>query len=118
MVEIWLKVSNIIKKEFNSEPIHNKKYIKTEKKSYNEKINTKEGSQCIYMPIILIASVYIKDKNYYPQAFLEKYKYVVTEKKMPDFITDDVEIYSDDSDDSEMKKIKYISLFLKETRII
>ena len=27
----------------------------------NEKINTKEGSQCIYIAVILIASVYIKE---------------------------------------------------------
>ena len=72
--------------------------------------------------MILIASVYIKDKNYYLQVFLEKYDYVVREKKMSNFISDNIEIYSDDSDDSdekiEMRKTKYINLFLKETRII
>ena len=35
--EIWEKVSNISKKEFNSEPVPKKKYLKAEKKSYNEK---------------------------------------------------------------------------------
>ena len=30
--EIWEKISNIIKKEFNSEPVHNKQYLKAEKK--------------------------------------------------------------------------------------
>ena len=79
--DIWEKFSNIIKKEFNGKPAHNKKYLKTEKKSYNEKINTKEGSQCIYISIILTTSVYIKVKNYYPQVFLEKYKYIVREKR-------------------------------------
>ena len=71
----------------------------------------------------MIDSVYIKDKNYYPQAFLEKYRHVV-EKKRSYFITDDIDIHSDNSDDSdnsdqktEMKKIKYINLFFKETRI-
>ena len=35
------------------------------------------------------------------------------------FITDDIDIYSDDSDEkTEMKKNEYINLFLKETRII
>ena len=56
---IWEKV--------NSGLIYNKKYLKAEKR-----FNTKEGSQCIYISVILIASVYIKDKNYYPQLFLEK----------------------------------------------
>ena len=27
--ENWKKVSNIIKKEFDSKPVHNKKYLKT-----------------------------------------------------------------------------------------
>ena len=29
----------------------------------------KEGSQCIYLSVILIDSVYRKDENYYPQVF-------------------------------------------------
>ena len=38
--EIQKKVSNIIKKEFDSKPIYNEKYLKTKKNSYNGKINT------------------------------------------------------------------------------
>ena len=38
--QIWKKVSNIIKKEFDSNPEYNEKYIKTKTKSYNRKINT------------------------------------------------------------------------------
>ena len=34
-------------------------------------------------------------KKYYPQVFLEECKYVVKQKKMPEFITDDIETYSD-----------------------
>ena len=89
--EMWEKVSNIIKKEFDSKPVWNEKYLKylkTKIKSYNEKINTnfqnnkisKEGSQCICLSVILIDSAYKKDKNFYPQVFLEEYKYVVKEK--------------------------------------
>ena len=39
-------------------------------------------------------------KNYYPQVFLEKCKYFVQEKKMPDYITDDIEISSDSNRES------------------
>ena len=49
--EIWETIINIIKK-LNSELIYNKKYLKAEKKSYNEEINTKKCSQCIYIPVI------------------------------------------------------------------
>ena len=100
-------VSNIIKKEFDSKPVYTEKYIKTKIKSYNRKINTNfhnnkipnEGSHCIFLSVILIDSVYKKDKNYYPQVFLEECKYVVKEKKKSKFITGNIENSSDDSDE-------------------
>ena len=72
--EIWIKVSNNIKKQVNGELVYNEKYLKTKSKSYKGKINTnfqnskiaKEGCQYIFLLIILIDSVYRKDKNYYP----------------------------------------------------
>ena len=57
--EIWENVSNKIRKEFDSEPLLNKNFLKLKKK-----INTKEGFKCIYIPVILIDSVYRKEKNY------------------------------------------------------
>ena len=76
------KVSDIIKKEFDSKPVYNENFLKTKTKSYNGKIKTyfhnnkipKEGSQYICLPVILIGSVYRKNKSYHPQAFLEEYK--------------------------------------------
>ena len=64
--EIWNKVSNTIKKLFDSEPLYNEKYLKTKVKSYDGKINTnfrndkmpKEGSHCICLSVILIDSVF------------------------------------------------------------
>ena len=75
-------------------------------KSYNRKINTnchndkipKEGSQCIFLSEILIDSVYRWDKNCYLQVFLEECIYVVKEKKASKFVTDNIEISSNDSD--------------------
>ena len=63
--EIWEIVRNSIKKEFDSEPAYNVKYLKTKIKFSNGKINTnfqsnkipKEGSQCICLSAILIDSV-------------------------------------------------------------
>ena len=43
----------------------------------------------------MIDSVFKTGKNYYPQVFVEEYKYVVKEKKMPKYIADDIEISSD-----------------------
>ena len=90
------------------------KYLKSKIKSYTRKMNTspqnniipKEGSQFICLSVILINSVIRSGENYYPQVFLEEYKYVVEEKKpekkMPEFITDNIEISSDsDREDSD-----------------
>ena len=38
--EIWEKVKNIIKKEFDSESVHNEKYLKAKIKFYNRKTIT------------------------------------------------------------------------------
>ena len=90
--EIWEKVSNSIKKGFDSEPVYKEKYLKTKVKSFEGKTNTnfhndkipKEGPQCIWLSVILIDSVYRTGKNSYPQVYLEKYKYVIKEKKIPE----------------------------------
>ena len=54
--EIWEKVKNSIKTEFDSEPVCNENYLKAKIKSYNGKIKNfhnnkipKEGSQFIYV---------------------------------------------------------------------
>ena len=60
--KIWDKVSNIMKRGFDSEPVYNGKYVKTEIKYYEGLINTnfhggkvpQEGYQCICLSIILI----------------------------------------------------------------
>ena len=57
--ETWEKVSNIIKKEFNSKLVYNKKNLKAEKKSTQKKA----------LDVILTDSVYRKDENYYSKRF-------------------------------------------------
>ena len=101
--EIWDKVSNTIKKRFNSKPIYNEKYLRTKIKSYKEKVSAnfhvdkipKGGSQFTCLSVILIDSVFRTGKNFYPQVFLEERKYVVKEKKMPKHFTGKEEISSD-----------------------
>ena len=76
------------KKWFDSELAYNQKY-------YNGKISTnfhnskvpKEDSQYICLSVILIDSVYRKDKKYYCGVFLEEFKYAIKEKKMSNYIT-------------------------------
>ena len=61
-LKIWEKVSNNIKKQFNSEPVYSKKYLNTGKKIDEEKVNTKKGFQSICISIILINSVFFSIK--------------------------------------------------------
>ena len=65
-MEVLEKVSNIIKSKFNNELLYSKKHLKPKKK-----INAKGGFQCLYATIILIDSIYRKDENCHPKAFLE-----------------------------------------------
>ena len=59
------KIENLIKKEFDSELLHDEKYLKTKIKSSDGKINgfygskmAKEGVNCVCLSILLI--YYIK----------------------------------------------------------
>ena len=106
--EIMEKVKKSLKKEFDSEPVYNEKYLKAKIKSFNGKINSnfhddnipKEGSQFICLSVILMDSVFRTGKNYYPQVFLEECIYVVKEKKIPKYIIDNVEISSDSDEEN------------------
>ena len=77
------KVSNSIKKGFDSEPVYNEKCLKTKIKTYEGKTNTilhsdkkpKEGSHCTCPSVIFIDSVLGAVENYYPQVFLEECKF-------------------------------------------
>ena len=76
------KVSNSIKKEFDSKLVYTKKYLRAKIKFYDGKINTnihnneipKEGSQFIWLSVILTDSLFKTGKNYYPRVFLEECK--------------------------------------------
>ena len=83
------KVKNSLKKEFDSEPVYNEKYLKAKIKSYNDKINTNfpdnkipgKDSQFICLSVMLTDSVFRADEIYYHQVLLEDCIYVVEEKR-------------------------------------
>ena len=107
-----MKLVIAFKKEFDSEPLHNEKYLKTKIKSDEGKANTdiydygmpKEGTHYICLLVILVDSVFKIGKNYYPQVFLEEHKYIIKRKKVSRVIDDDLEISSFDSDDGNSNK--------------
>ena len=56
------------------------------------------GSNRTCLGVITNNSSLKKDENYYPQYFLKKCKYIEKKKKVNRHITEDIEIFSSDSD--------------------
>ena len=75
-----VKNSNLIKIEFDSEPVYgdNDKYIKTKIKMYEDRVNTnfqskkvrKENASNKCLSLITLDSVIRVNKKYYPQTLL------------------------------------------------
>ena len=102
---IWDKVSVDVKKEFDSEPVYNKDFLKSKIKShgnevtdfYDKKIPKADYHTCL--AVISLESALKKDGNYYPQEFLKECKYI--EKKVIRHINDNLSdfSYSNESDE-------------------
>ena len=99
-------VSADIKKEFDSDPVFNKNYLKTKIKYhgyeatdlYNKKIPELDSNHAC-LAVISLDSALKKKENCYPKVFLKEYNYI--EKKIVRHIIDDLERFSDDSDNSD-----------------
>ena len=89
--KIWEKISSLIGKEFDSEPVSgdNNKYINTKIKSYGDKINAnfqgkeipKENASYKSLSLTMIDSVIRLNKRYYSQALLGECKYEIKKNK-------------------------------------
>ena len=55
----------------------------------------------------MLNSVFGTGKNYYPQVFLEEYKYFVKGKKIPKYIIDHIEISSDSDRENSGREKSY-----------
>ena len=113
------KVSYSIGKEFDSNLVYNKKHLGAKMKWYNGKINTnshsnkipKEDFQFICLLVILIDFILSTRKNYYHQIFLEECKYIIKEKKIYNYIIDNVEITDVGNSDEEILEKTQIKKF-------
>ena len=102
--KIWEKIVKLMKINFESEPVYgdDDKYIKTKIKIYPGSMitnshNKKRKSTVPMLSIIMIDSVIKANKKYYPQMLLEECKYV-QEKKIENYIKEDLENSESDSD--------------------
>ena len=79
-LKIWNKIKSLIKKELNSEPVYNDKYIKTRIKNFNDrvyKINLQhnkileDNKYCACLSEILLDSIFVNsNKEYYLQIYV------------------------------------------------
>ena len=101
--KIWEKISNLMKIEFDRDPVYgdNDNYIKTKIKMYEDIVKTnfqgkkvpKENAsyKCLSL-IMLLDSVIRVNKKYY----------VIRKNKMENLINDDLDLSSSDESDSEV----------------
>ena len=73
---IWDKVSADIKKEFDSESVYNKIFLKTKIKFYDDKVTNfynktipMVGCNDTWLPVINLEFALKRHENYYPQCF-------------------------------------------------
>ena len=100
--EIWNKIKSTLNVKFHSQLIYDEKYI------YNT-INTlfsgdeipEERIHYVCISAFCIDSVLRKDKKNYPQVYLQQCKYKIKKRELVSFIDDEVNISSDNSDDSD-----------------
>ena len=103
---IWDKVNSDMNKEFDSEPVYNKNYLKTKIKSHGNEVTSfydteipKLDSNHTCLAVINLDSALKKDDNYYPQVFLKECKYI--ENKVVRHIHDNLSDFPYSSDESD-----------------
>ena len=109
-LKIWNKIKSLIKKELNSEPVYNDKYIKTKIKIYNDKVYTnfqhnkipEDNKYCACLSVILLDSIFVNsNKEYYPQIFLEECKYAIKDRIIINAINEDLQLKKSDEESDE-----------------
>ena len=87
--KIWKKIKRLIGVEFDSQPLHDGKYIKTRVKTFEDKVITKftdneiptENTHYSCIAAICVDSVIKLEKENYPQVNLEQCKFRLKKKK-------------------------------------
>ena len=98
--KIWEKISDLIDKKFDSDPVYNNKYINTKIRSYNNDIMTnfhdidnknnklpEKNKPYRSMSLILLDSIIKINKKYYPQTLLQECVYKLINRKVENIIT-------------------------------
>ena len=111
--KIWEKISNLIDKKIDSDPVYSNKYINTKIRSYNNDIitnvhdidnknNKLPEKNKVYkcMSLISLDSIIKINKKYYPQTLLQECVYKLINRKVENIITN-IDLDSSSESDNE-----------------
>ena len=111
---LWEKISDLVNKKFDSDPIYNNKYINTKIRSYNNDIKTNfrnidnknnklpeknKPYKCV--SLISLDSIIKINKKYYPQTLLQECVYKPINKNVENIITN-INLDSSSESDNEL----------------
>ena len=111
---LWKKISNLVNKKFDSDPIYNNKYINTKIRSYNNDIETNfrnidnknnklpekdKPYKCV--SLIPLDSIVKINKKYYLLTLLQECVYKLINKKVENIITN-INLDSSSESDNEL----------------
>ena len=111
---LWKKISNLVNKKFDSDPICNNKYINTKIRSYNNDIETNfrnidnknnklpekdKPYKCV--SLIPLDSIVKINKKYYLLTLLQECVYKLINKKVENIITN-INLDSSSESDNEL----------------
>ena len=112
---IWEKISYLIIKNFDSDPVYKDKYINTKIRSYSNDIVTnfrnidnknnklpEENKLYKCVSLISLDSIIKIDKKYYPQTLLQGCAYSVINRKVETIITN-FDLSSESENESDNK---------------
>ena len=112
-ITIWEKISYLINKKFDSDPVYNNKYINTKIRSYNNDIKTnfhdvdnknnkllEKNKPYKCMSLISLDSIIKINKKYYPQTVLQECVYKLKNRKLENIITN-INLDSSSESDNE-----------------
>ena len=111
--KIWEKISDLIDKKFDSDPVYDNKYINTKIRPYNNDIITNfydtdnksnklqekhKAYRC--MSLISLDSIIKINKKYYPQTLLQQCVYKLINRKVKNIVTN-INLDSSSESDNE-----------------
>ena len=107
--KIWNVIKDKLGIKFQSELVYEYKYLRVKVREFNGVIKTnflsngvlKENMHYTCIACITIDSAMRMDKKYFPQVYLEEWKYKIKKIQMPRFINAELKSDSSDSSDSE-----------------